>query len=536
MPTVAELERLEALVGLLAPLTQVQRGELIRADNWNTVVGALIEVARAVLAETREDALPVHEHAEQVSIGWLDPRLRTLLERGPISDPAIVSRIEEIDRAMWRVSHRVDHVDEDLTEIRNRVAEVSTRDLTRQSDVTAVRRSVEGLSNAKEDVLALRETLRSLQTDVRVAVEVGSRLILNGQPVDIAVIDQRIRDVESLRERLRTPTGELLDATVVERRLAELTTTLVTEDELDEALNQRPGRVPEDVLDQLRETLRGDLTLDFQASFETLRTDVTTSVNDRLAGVDVTIAQRISDALPGLQASVAATIRPELAAAVERGSEELRAVIDARLAEQSGALRGEFGARFDDLEPTISGIQRTTDVLAERMNANEQRLDRHDVILQQFPDRLTTLAIDEAASREALRAALVADLDQRQQAQTTLLDERLGALDGAFRQQIETVLAGVEIRLVDVARQTATEAIADEVRAATNQLRGDMRQLVQDELTGFQDRLPELVDARTNIVIEQLNDRVRELTRREFASMEDQFIRIIDRQIDERIR
>src|SRR5688572_18648228 len=177
MPTVAELERLEALVGLLAPLTQVQRGELIRADNWNTVVGALIEVARAVLAETREDALPVHEHAEQVSIGWLDPRLRTLLERGPISDPAIVSRIEEIDRAMWRVSHRVDHVDEDLTEIRNRVAEVSTRDLTRQSDVTAVRRSVEGLSNAKEDVLALRETLRSLQTDVRVAVEVGSRLI-----------------------------------------------------------------------------------------------------------------------------------------------------------------------------------------------------------------------------------------------------------------------------------------------------------------------------------------------------------------------
>jgi len=535
MPTIAELERLEALVGVLTPLSQIQRGELIRADNWNTVVGALIELARAVLAETREETVQDHEHAEQVSIGWLDPRLRAVLERGPISDPAIVSRIEEIDRAMWRVSHRVDHVDEDLSEIRNRVAEVSTRDLSRQADVTAVRRSVEGLSNAKEDVLAMRETLRLLQADVGVAVEVGSRLILNGQPVDIAMIDQRIRDVESLRERLRTPTGELLDATVIERRLTELVTTLVTQEELDEALEQRPGRVPEDVLDQLRDRLRGDLTLDFQTSLETLRTNITTTVNDQLAGVDATIVQRINDTLPDLQATITTSIRPELDAAVTRGSEALRAEIETQLAEQSTALRNEFGGRLDELEPTISGIERATGVLAERMNVNEQRLDRHDVILQEIPNRLTTLATEEAASREALSAALVADMDRRQQAQTTLIDERLSALEGAFRQQIETMLVSVETRLIDVARQSATEAVASEVRTATNALRGDIQLLVQAELNGFQERLPELVDARTSIVIEQLNNRVRELTRREFASMEDEFIRMIDRRLDERI-
>ena len=82
MPTVADLERLDALVKRLVPLADVQRGELIQAQQWNLVVGALIEVARAVLAEEREGHVAAHGHPDQVTPGWLDPRLRTLVERG----------------------------------------------------------------------------------------------------------------------------------------------------------------------------------------------------------------------------------------------------------------------------------------------------------------------------------------------------------------------------------------------------------------------------------------------------------------------
>ena len=49
MPTVAELQRLDALVNHLTPLAQVAQGELIRAQDWNDVVGTVIELARAEL-------------------------------------------------------------------------------------------------------------------------------------------------------------------------------------------------------------------------------------------------------------------------------------------------------------------------------------------------------------------------------------------------------------------------------------------------------------------------------------------------------
>jgi hypothetical protein len=98
MPTVAELERLAALAKALTPLTSVRAGTLIRAEDWNTVVGALIELARAVLSSSKEGAVAAHEHPDQVSIGWLDAQLRFLIERGPLADPAATSRVDELGR------------------------------------------------------------------------------------------------------------------------------------------------------------------------------------------------------------------------------------------------------------------------------------------------------------------------------------------------------------------------------------------------------------------------------------------------------
>ena len=74
MPTVAQLDRLKALVDRLTPLTQIQRGELIRAQDWNDVVGTLLEVARAVLAdEVTPQTVPPHEHPDQVKTSLARP-------------------------------------------------------------------------------------------------------------------------------------------------------------------------------------------------------------------------------------------------------------------------------------------------------------------------------------------------------------------------------------------------------------------------------------------------------------------------------
>ena len=114
MPTVAELERLRALIERLIPLARAQRGELIRAQDWNEVVGAVIEVARAAYAESDHEAgIPPHEHPDQVKISWLEPALRALIERGPLADPAAAGKLEDLNRRESRLSDLLTKVERD---------------------------------------------------------------------------------------------------------------------------------------------------------------------------------------------------------------------------------------------------------------------------------------------------------------------------------------------------------------------------------------------------------------------------------------
>jgi hypothetical protein len=95
---------------------------------------------------------------------------------------------------------------------------------------------VESAGDARQDVLTLRQSLEVIRGDVRRAVEVGEQLEVEGQPLDVHALVARVVELEQLRERLRLPSGALLDAAALELRLTELTTTLVTEEELDEAI------------------------------------------------------------------------------------------------------------------------------------------------------------------------------------------------------------------------------------------------------------------------------------------------------------
>src|SRR5688572_17289208 len=106
MPTVADLQRLDALVTRLTPLAQVAHGELIRAQAWNDLVGTVIELARAVLADSEEEVVPAHDHQEQVALSRLSPALRTLIERGPLSDPGSVARVADLERKLGQAHTR----------------------------------------------------------------------------------------------------------------------------------------------------------------------------------------------------------------------------------------------------------------------------------------------------------------------------------------------------------------------------------------------------------------------------------------------
>src|ERR671930_2580017 len=102
MPTEAEIDRLQGLIAQLAPLAKRASGDLIKSADWDLVVDSLIAVARAQVSEQVEPVKP-HEHSEQVSIGWLDPKLRQLVEGGPLADPAQVARLGDVERRAERL-------------------------------------------------------------------------------------------------------------------------------------------------------------------------------------------------------------------------------------------------------------------------------------------------------------------------------------------------------------------------------------------------------------------------------------------------
>ena len=241
MPTVAELERLQALLGRLEPLARKQRGQLIEAADWNALVDALLEVTRIAASSGATTAVPPHDHPDQVAVGWLDPRLRQLVTSGGLADPAAEGELGKLRRDLGRVVTRIDDVDVRIADVRSRVTEVATKDLAREADLTRVVRRVDGIGDARVDVTDLRSTLRALEVDVQRAVEVGTRLEVDGQPLDVAALVRRVDAADDLRQRLTAANGELLDATAFERRVTQLETSLVTESELDAAIGGLRG-------------------------------------------------------------------------------------------------------------------------------------------------------------------------------------------------------------------------------------------------------------------------------------------------------
>src|SRR5919199_360709 len=191
MPTEAQIDSLKALIDRLAPLGKRSPGDVISSADWDLVVQTLIELAQSTV-QVEEEPVKPHDHPDQVSATWLDPKLRTLVEGGPLADPAQVARLGDAERRLDRVTSALEDVRTDVARIRDLVNEVAGHDLTREAAVTDLRRTVETVSNAREDVLALRGTLAALEDKVSVAVEAGSALQVDGDIVHLQDVVDRI--------------------------------------------------------------------------------------------------------------------------------------------------------------------------------------------------------------------------------------------------------------------------------------------------------------------------------------------------------
>jgi len=367
MPTVADLQRLDALTTRLTPLTRMAQGTLIRAEDWNAVVGALVEVARSVLASARDDVVPAHEHPESVSLAWLDPRVRSLIERGPGGDASIEARLSALERKLSRGDTRTNEVDDAVRQVRERVADVATRDLARESQLSELRRTLGGVADGRDDVTTMRESLTAMRSELATALEVGRRLVVNGQPFDAAAVEARLKGVEELRARLTRPDGALLDAPTLEQRLTELTNTLVTGEQLAAALATRRASLTDadrgTIRDMVSANLQATFTTSIVASEDRLRGELTT----RLSDIDASVGRAVNDAIPALRGDILASARDEFTSTLET---RLRVELDAtRTAVLDVAARQMRNVAQDESRVATELLRRDIDTLFRTRSA-----------------------------------------------------------------------------------------------------------------------------------------------------------------------
>ncbi len=557
MPTVVEIERLKALVERLAPLAAKSRGELIAADDWNTLVAALIELGRATVAAEHAD-VPQHEHPDQVSIGWLDPQLRQLITGGGLADPALDTTLLKLRRDVGLLDTRLERVGVDLQDARERVAVVATNDLTRTATLDRLNRKVLGAADDRGDIADLRSTLKTLQVEVGRAVEVGSKLEVDGKPVDVAGLVQRVVDVEKLRDRLTRPDGSLLDASGLEVRLTELQTALVTQAQLTEAIDEvrrAGGALDQDkLLTAARTAARKEAT----AAVDALGEDLRSQLQARFAEVGSVVDAAVKRETSALVEQVLATTRGELAESLKgldaRLRESLTADLDQRLAasdERTQGLLAQFGdsigAQVDRaVQDRVAGVLGEVDgrlgALDERQSALAAQLKDSATRLDALDERIEVNRRNEAGEREQLRKDLLTEIGRLEVEIDTRVGRGVRDLGDELKLDLEANVAATRRDLEGTLGEVARQSAATEVQVLGAGLRADVqgvvRQAVEAETAGVKDSVTgELAGLQlqvsglvTNEVARQTQS-VPQLVEKQFAALQPELERLVDKRI-----
>jgi hypothetical protein len=466
MPTVGELERLSALVKRLTPLSARARGDLITADDWNLLVGALLEVARAVVDAEGDESVPPHEHPGQVSLGWLDPKVRALVERGSLQDPQGSIRLTGAERALAAAGSRIDVLEASLDGLRGTLGTFETEQLTQRNAVAGIRRAIDNVADPRDELLEFRSTLDSVRGEIAASSAVV-RGFADVKPEDILA---RLAKADELRASLTTATGALMDASEFDRRLAELRTTLVTEDELTAAIKK--VRTPSDLLDKLRPVITEESRLAATAAADAAIGPATDSLRGEFRDELAAARGQLTDEGTRLRTEIAGqatTLHEEL----ERRATELAATLGA----QAETLRTEFGEVRDRIIAGIDGAveQRVTAALdarlvdvSDRIGGLLSRLDTVETSVRdldtqigarfdEFDGRLTTrldgidaTIRDRDSVIDRLKVSLTQELSQ-------LIEESKTTIETSLRSEIATVTEAQKSLGTSLRRSIAVE-------------------------------------------------------------------------------
>lgn len=549
MATVAELERLAALTQRLIPLSEMRQGTLIRADDWNLLTGAVLELARTLLAESTGGVVAEHEHVEAVDVGWLTPKLRALIEQGGLSDPVVNRRLITFERDNEKLKAQLALIQEEVGKVRVNLNDVKIGDIGRAADFTLLRRKFEAQSDARDEVLDLRTTLGTIQQNIDQALALGERISVGGELPNFDELFGRVSTLELLQERLTNPDGTLLDARALQIRLAELQGQFITQEQLDDALRDVRTRPPQDLLDQLA----GDLRTLTEAQLATSLAQQRAELDLRYVHQDMLGQQlgSVASELRGEQTSLFDTLRGELIqrfVALDDLEQRLATFASTQQAVIGDGIRQQLDGRLDELIATldqrfISGARLNSQLatfgeeLTGQITRSVQESIKEQVAItfdEQGRERF--ISSDEFARNLRNLQAQIDELRVRPGGTLDTLLPRLGerfvSLDALntrlapLEERSETipsdliqreVAAALEAALSDVDRRLAAlsavesrvnTTLSNQIDALRQEMRGVAQQAVVTQLQGIQNGLSTL-QGQVQALDSRINTRIR---------------------------
>ena len=506
MPTAQDLQRLRGLLTQLNAISNVQRGELIRAEDWNTLVAAVTDVAQAVLAEDAAQTVPPHEHLDQVGSAWLSPQLREIFERGPLADPAAQQRLLELEQNLKRLADRIDESRTNVDDFRKRLTDVATRDLEREAAVTNVRRAVDNVLDPRPDLLNIRNTLASVQREIGTVMQAASRLTVDGQVVDLGSVVNRVGELEGFRNRLRGANGEVLDGAAIERRIGEVANRTVSQQQLDDAIRTRPTQVSPEVLSGIEDRLGTNLRNQVSERLGTFSDELRGDVNNRLSGVGDLVNSRLNDALPGVTQSITTNLNASIATARREAIDSAIAGAGQTLNTREQAIRADLTAGLADVRAGIPATVRTevgqqlpgqlatirTDLTAvtRRVDLVSAQATRHDDTINQHSVAIAAIPQDQTNLRNELRTSLLAEVELRSANIARSLDDRLNNFDRAQSDRFRNLTDDLRKLSSDTALRIATDTATAQLRDMRAQMLAEMRTVAREEVTvGVRDQV-----------------------------------------------
>jgi predicted nucleic acid-binding Zn-ribbon protein len=278
--------RVAKIVDSLTALGTVTKGAPLRADAWNTVVGALLDLARLALArDATEDAQldaryapKQHSHIGEVDASWFTPAARDLLDQRTTGGNDVRADLQTVKDSVAAVQKNVADLQDQLKKLQLTVDGLNDKDQVLEQSFAKIDLKVEGLRVLQANVDKLQTSFGTIGPRLDDALAFRNQLLdASGQPISVSGLAGRVGALETNQENLKGPDGKLVRFRDFDARVTTLEGKALTKDNIDSAITDRlrTGNLfdPTAISDQVLVKVRADSDGKFK------------TVNDRLDGL-----------------------------------------------------------------------------------------------------------------------------------------------------------------------------------------------------------------------------------------------------------